>query len=151
MIIILVRSKSSPSPASAPAYDARQSALTKLHELKENYLKIPAPEFALEASHGLREYLTPHYGSTTPFETGAEFLDRQDSNHLMSEEKCVLIRDLYQRAERLKDAPQSGADSERLGLVQDIIAFVRDDTPGIRLVAANPPPSSDSDADPLPA
>ena len=71
----------------------------------------------------------------------------------MSEEKFLVIRDLYTRAEQLKYAPRPGADSERLGLVEDIIAFVRDDTPGIRLIPASRPQSSDSDsdADPLPA
>ncbi|MGI9240966.1 MAG: hypothetical protein ACR2RV_09195, partial [Verrucomicrobiales bacterium] len=66
--------------------------------LKENYLKLPAPEFALVASHGLREYLTGFYGDTTPFETGSEFLTRQDDRGLMSEQKHVLVRDLFLRS-----------------------------------------------------
>lgn len=153
LAIILWRNRSTPPPA-AIAYDARQSALTKLHELKENYLQVPANEFALGASHGLREYLTCFYGGMTPFETGREFLARQDDHGLMSEQKVAAVRDLYQRSEELKYAHAPGADSRRLDLVNDIIAFVRDDVPGRQLQAAtanHPDSDSSSDADPLPA
>ena len=145
LIAALLVRRSQKVPSMASDYDARKSALAKLHELKENYLKIPATEFALAASNGLREYLTSHYGSTTPYETGREFLDRQEDHGLMREDKYVVVRDLYQRAETLKYAPAPGADSQRLDLVQDIIAFVRDDVPGVQLK----PAALAADADPL--
>lgn len=151
LLIVLLRSSSKFQPTSTVNYDPRQSALTKLHELKENYLALPAPEFALQTSHGLREYLTSFYGSTTPYETGREFLERQDDSHLMAEQKYLVVRDLYERAERLKYAPAPGADSERLNLVEDTISFVRDDTPGVMFTVPNPSPPPENDVDPLPA
>ena len=146
LVIILIRGRSKPPVVTQSEYDARQSALDKLHQLKETYLEHPATEFGLRASHGLREYLTSHYGSMTPFETGKEFLARQDDHGLMSETKYVVVRELYERAENLKYAPAPGADSLRLDLVEDIITFVRDDVPGPQLT-----PAQASDADPLPA
>jgi hypothetical protein len=145
LILLIKKSKTLPAPAAV--YDARQSALTKLHDLKEGYLELPAPEFALQASFGLREYLTSRYGTTTPFETGSEFLDRQVLNQLMGEDKHLAVRQLYRRAETLKYAPAPDADSQRLELVQDMITFVRDDVPGPQLKPAAPA----SDADSIPA
>jgi len=148
--IIIWRNRAAPPTSYSPPYDGRSSALAKLHELKENYLEVPANGFALAASHGLREYLTGFYGDMTPFETGREFLARQDDHGLMSEQKYLVVRELFERSESLKYAPAPGADSLRLDLVQDIIDFVRDDVPGHQLRAARPQ-APDSDADPLPA
>ena len=91
-------------PALARELDARESALTKLHEIKECDAAYPANEFALRASDALREYLTGFYGSTTPFETGREFLDRQNESQLMDADKFDSIAGLLERAEAMKYA-----------------------------------------------
>jgi len=136
LIFMLRRGKSGPARTH---YDPRATSLTKLHELKENYLPMPASEFAVEASHGLREYLTAFYGSMTPYETGVEFLERQNRDGNISLEKFGALKDLYDRAEGLKYAPVPGADSLRLDLIDDMISFVRDDAPGAMLTVANNP------------
>ncbi|MFT4549368.1 MAG: hypothetical protein ACI9UA_000811 [Pseudoalteromonas tetraodonis] len=145
-ILILIKLRKS-SAHHAIGYNPRESALDKLHALKESYVELPATEFALLASHGLREYLAAFYGSATPFETGHEFLDRQEQQKLMNDPKFAAVRDLYSRAEELKYAPSPGADGQRLDLVNDMISFVRDDVPGLQLKPVTEP----SDADPLPA
>lgn len=146
LIILLRRGKKT---VHHDQYDPRATSLTKLHQLKETYLQLPAPEFALAASHGLREYLTAFYGSMTPYETGIEFLERQNKGGNISLEKFAALKDLYERAEGLKYAPVPGADSLRLDLVEDMISFVRDDAPGAMLTLANNSPTKD--ANPIPA
>lgn len=149
---LLLRRHPTTTPAQDSNDDPRQSALAKLGALAEAHTGLPANAFALQASSGLRVYLTAFYGSTTPFETGREFLDRQGQHGLMDELKFSTITDLFQRAETLKYAPAPGADGQRLQLVQDMIAFVRDDIPGPKLSAAsNRKSDHDSDADPFPA
>jgi hypothetical protein len=126
IVFILTRRR---KPSHGQDYDARRSAMDQLHQLKEEYTRVPANECALRVSHALREYLFAFHNPSAPYETSGELLRTlAASGHPLLPERLESLRALLEDCDLMQYARAGDADSRRLATVETAIAFIRNDS-----------------------
>jgi len=146
LIIAIVTMTRSPKLRSAKqAYNARKSALDKLHHLKENVTSTEPAQCALVSTEALKEYLFNYHDPASPYSTTAEItesLRKKDTDEATLEK----IAELLTQADALKYARSDSDINARLPLVEAAIQFIRDDKSTPQSVEPSEEPESDQKA-----
>lgn len=128
-LVIFVLTRRRKGTASQQDYDARRSAMDRLHTLKEEYTRIPSNACALGVSHAIREYLFAFHDPGAPYETSGELMrSLKQSGRPLPAENLDALRALLEECDFMQYGRAQDADSKRLGVIETAIAFIRDDS-----------------------
>jgi hypothetical protein len=125
-IWLFLRSPKAAAKFRAP-YDARKSALDKLHHLKEKATTLPPAECALISTEAIKEYLFKFHDPDSPFSTTGEIITRLRENGHTNEDTLTKIATLLNNCDALKYARSETDINARLPLIESAITFIRED------------------------
>lgn len=126
IIVIFLLCRSPKVRAFYTDYNARKSALDKLHHLKENADSIQPATCGLAVTEALKEYLFNFHDPSSPYSTTGEII------HTLREKgtedsTLAKITELLTSADALKYARSDSDVNARQPLIESAIQFIRDD------------------------